>query len=89
MKSAKSFAILTQNNSNTKQLVENLLKNRLVNGLNELQPLNGLLFSRSEINRYMDKEERHDIKILTKESDQPLKTMSSGEQKKALILWCW
>ena len=85
MKSAKSFAILTQNNSNTKQLVENLLKNRLVNGLNELQPLNGLLFSRSEINRYMDKEERHDIKILTKESDQPLKTMSSGEQKKALI----
>ena len=53
--------------------------------MNELQPLNGLLFSRSEINRYMDKEERHDIKILTKESDQPLKTMSSGEQKKALI----
>jgi len=85
MKPPKSFAILTQNNSNTKQLVENLLKNRLVNGLNELQPLNGLLFSRSEINRYMDEEERHDIKILTKESDQPLKTMSSGEQKKALL----
>lgn len=85
MKPPKSFAILTQNNSNTKQLVENLLKNRLVNGLNELQPLNGLLFSRSEINRYMDEEERHDIKILTKESEQPLKTMSSGEQKKALL----
>tara|TARA_E500000318_G_scaffold55491_1_gene51546 strand:- start:292 stop:1542 length:1251 start_codon:yes stop_codon:yes gene_type:complete len=85
MKPPKSFAILTQNNSNTKQLVENLLKNRLVNGLNELQPLNGLLFSRSEINRYMDEEERHNIKILTKESDQPLKTMSSGEQKKALL----
>ena len=85
MKLPKSYAILTQNNSSTKQLVENLLKNRLVNGLSELQALNGLLFSRSEINRYMDEEERHDIKVLTKESEQALKTMSSGEQKKALL----
>ena len=47
--------------------------------------LRGLLFSRSEINRYMDEEDRHDIKILTKGRKQPLKTMSSGEQKKALL----
>jgi len=85
MKLPISYAILTQNNSNTKQLVENLLKNRPVNGLSELQPLNGLLFSRSEINRFMDEEERHDIKVLTEESGQALKTMSSGEQKKALL----
>jgi len=85
MKLPKSYAILTQNNSNTDQLVHNLLKNRLVDGLNELQTLRGLLFSRSEINRYMDEEDRHDIKILTKGRKQPLKTMSSGEQKKALL----
>jgi len=85
MKLSKSYAILTQNNSNTKQLVHNLLKNIPVNGLSELQPLKGLLFSRSEINRYMDEEERHDIKILTSGNDQALKTMSSGEQKKALL----
>ena len=53
--------------------------------LTEFQQLDGLLFSRSEINRYMDEEERHDIKILTKDSEQALKTMSSGEQKKALL----
>jgi len=85
MKLPKSYAILTQNNSNTEQLVHNLLKNQPVDGLNELQTLHGLLFSRSEINRYMDEEDRHDIKILTKGSKQPLKTMSSGEQKKALL----
>ncbi|MBA4746815.1 MAG: ATP-binding cassette domain-containing protein [Muricauda sp.] len=85
MKLPKSYAILTQNNSNTKQLVHNLLRNQPIDGLKELQPLNGLLFSRSEINRYMDEEERHEIKILTQKSDQALKTMSSGEQKKALL----
>ncbi|MHA7832075.1 MAG: ATP-binding cassette domain-containing protein [Flagellimonas sp.] len=85
MKLPKSYAILTQNNSNTDQLVHNLLKNQPVDGLNELQMLHGQLFSRSEINRYMDEEDRHDIKILTKGRKQPLKTMSSGEQKKALL----
>ncbi|MCR9226872.1 MAG: ATP-binding cassette domain-containing protein [Flavobacteriaceae bacterium] len=85
MKLPKSYAILTQNNSNTDQLVQDLLGNYDISGLTELQHLNGLLFSRSEINRYMDEEERHDIKILTKDSKQALKTMSSGEQKKALL----
>ena len=85
MEPPKSYAILIQNNSNTTQLVHDLLGNQNVEGLRELQPLNGLLFSRSEINRYMDEEDRHDIKILTKEGEQPLKTMSSGEQKKALL----
>ncbi|WP_375325172.1 ATP-binding cassette domain-containing protein [Flagellimonas sp. GZD32] len=85
MKPPKSYAILTQNNSNIKNLVESLLKHHAVSGLEELQYLKGLIFSRSEINRFMDEEERHDIKILTKNTNQPLKTMSSGEQKKALL----
>lgn len=87
MKLHRSYTILTQNNSNTKQLVQNLLKNDPIDGLLELQNLKGLLFSKSEIDRYMDEEERHDIKILTKDSEQPLKTMSSGEQKKALLTY--
>jgi len=85
MKRPKSYAILIQNNANTEPLVQQLLQNKAVEGLTELQHLNGLLFSRSEIHRYMDEEDRHDIKILTKDVDQPLKTMSSGEQKKALL----
>lgn len=85
MKPPKSYAILTQNNSNTKNLVESLIKHGPVSNLEELQDKKGLLFSRSEINRFMDEEDRHDIKILTKDTNQPLKTMSSGEQKKALL----
>ncbi|WP_234416073.1 ATP-binding cassette domain-containing protein [Flagellimonas amoyensis] len=65
--------------------MDRLLANISIPGLQQLQDLKGLLFSRSEIDRYMDEEERHDIKILTRETQQFLKTMSSGEQKKALL----
>ncbi|MCK0160203.1 ATP-binding cassette domain-containing protein [Allomuricauda sp. F6463D] len=85
MKLPKSYVILTLNNSNTKPLVNSLLNNKPINGFAKLHGLKGLLFSRSEINRYLDEEDRHDIKVLTKESEQLLKTMSSGEQKKALL----
>jgi len=85
MHQPKIYAILTHNDSNTQNLIRNLLDHVLVEQLPDLQHLNGALFSRSEIDRFMDEEERHDIKILTKGSKQPLKTMSSGEQKKALL----
>ncbi len=85
MHQPKIYAILTHNDSNTQNLIRNLLDHVLVEQLPGLQQLKGALFSRSEIDRFMDEEERHDIKILTKGSKQPLKTMSSGEQKKALL----
>lgn len=85
MQQPKIYAILTHNDSNTQNLICNLVDHVLVAQLADLQHLNGVLFSRSEIDRFMDEEERHDIKILTKGNKQPLKTMSSGEQKKALL----
>ncbi len=85
MDQPKIYAILTNNTSTTQEVVEKLLQQIPIEELVELSSLHGLLFSRSEIDRYMDEEERHDIKILTKEQPQSLKTMSSGEQKKALL----
>lgn len=85
MDQPKIYAILTNNTSTTQDLVQELLHQKPISQLQELSTLNGLLFSRSEIDRFMDEEERHDIKILTKNSPQSLKTMSSGEQKKALL----
>lgn len=85
MHQPKSYAILTNNTSLTTDFVGKLLNNVSIPDLSGLNNLKGLLFSRSEIDRFMDEEERHDIKILTKDSQQPLKTMSSGEQKKALL----
>ena len=85
MDQPKIYAILTNNTSTTQEVVEKLLQQKPIEELLELNTLHGLLFSRSEIDRYMEEEERHDIKILTKDKPQSLKTMSSGEQKKALL----
>ncbi len=80
----KSPSILIDNTSRTDAFVSNLLagNSEIFHGLNGKT---GLLFSKSEIERFMDKEERHDVKILTKGTSQTLKSMSSGEQKKALL----
>tara|TARA_Y100001933_G_scaffold149591_2_gene148023 strand:- start:10771 stop:12045 length:1275 start_codon:yes stop_codon:yes gene_type:complete len=79
------YAILTDNRSNQGQLVQDLMAGKPISGLEALAKKKGALFSRSEIQRYMGEEERHDIKVLGQQSGQPLKTMSSGEQKKALL----
>ncbi|KQC31371.1 ABC transporter ATP-binding protein [Flagellimonas eckloniae] len=85
MNQPKNYAILISNTSQTKSLAHDLLSDSIIEGFEELHSKKGLLFARSEINRFMDEEERHDFKILTKNTSQSLKTMSSGEQKKALL----
>ncbi|MCL6272581.1 ATP-binding cassette domain-containing protein [Muricauda sp. 2012CJ35-5] len=85
MDATQHYLILTDNKAAIKPLIQKLMNGQLPNGFQPLQNKLGLLFSRSEIHRYMDEEERHDIKIITSNTAQPLKTMSSGEQKKALL----
>nr|WP_299174627.1 ATP-binding cassette domain-containing protein [uncultured Allomuricauda sp.] len=85
MKPAKNYAILIDNKSQTQDLVFGLLKGATAHGFENLKTKKGLLFSRSEIERFMDEEERHDTKIITAAASQSLKSMSSGEQKKALL----
>ncbi|MBS9462953.1 ATP-binding cassette domain-containing protein [Flagellimonas sp. 389] len=84
MTQAKNHTILTDNSSKTDVLVNKLLKGHS-EAFSELNGKTGLLFSKSEIERFMDEEERHDIKIITEGVYQPLKSMSSGEQKKVLL----
>lgn len=85
MDQPKNIAVLINNTSRTQELVHNLLDGLPVEGFEALYHKTGLLFSKSEIERYMDEEERHDIKVLTQQTNQSLKSMSSGEQKKALL----
>ncbi|UII75041.1 ATP-binding cassette domain-containing protein [Flagellimonas sp. HMM57] len=84
MTQPKNHTILTNNSSRTDVLVNNLLKGRS-EAFSELNGKTGLLFSKSEIERFMDEEERHDVKIITEGVYQSLKSMSSGEQKKVLL----
>ncbi|WP_190809493.1 ABC transporter ATP-binding protein [Flagellimonas sp. S3867] len=85
MNPTKNYAILIDNKSQVKSLVSDVLNGFPISAFENLEGKKGLLFSRSEIERFMDEEERHDTKIITKASSQSLKSMSSGEQKKALL----
>lgn len=79
------YAILIDNHSKVHQLTKKLLNGDAILGLEHLKDKTGALFSRSEIDRFIYEEEYHDLKHLTPNTTQSLKSMSSGEQKKALL----
>ncbi|MEO9510615.1 MAG: ATP-binding cassette domain-containing protein [Flavobacteriaceae bacterium] len=85
MSQPKNIAIRINNESQTKSLIHDLLHGSVLNEFKELRNKKGMLYAKSEIHRFMDEEERHDFKVLTKGTKQSLKSMSSGEQKKALL----
>ena len=77
--------IFIDNDSHKNELLENLLTQHGGTDFTFLQHKKGLLYAKSEIYKYIKEEEIHDNKILTKGTSQDLKSMSSGEQKKALL----
>lgn len=79
------WAIFTNNDSQKDQCIEGILKGRLPTPLIDLEGLEGALFAKSTLQEFIDEEEKHDIKIITRDTQQRLSTMSSGEQKKALL----
>ncbi|GGG51677.1 hypothetical protein GCM10011414_21620 [Croceivirga lutea] len=79
-----NFGILIPNHLKTDTFVDEIFKGKHAI-LNVLDKKGWGIFSENEIAKYIDEEELHDIKVLTKNSSQALKTMSSGERKKALL----
>lgn len=79
------WAVFINNSSRKDQFIKNILEGPLPGEFDVLKNLNGALFSKITLNQFIDEEERHGIQIINKNSKQPLKTMSSGEQKKALL----
>lgn len=80
----KHIAILTTNRSDKRGFIERLLHGH-IREFDELREKKGALFSSSEVDKFLEEEERHDRKILTANISQPLKTLSGGERKKALL----
>ena len=76
--------IFIDNDSHKNELLENLLTQHGGTDFTFLQHKKGLLYAKSEIYKYIKEEEIHDNKILTKGTSQDLKSMTSGDQKKAL-----
>ncbi|MCX2720584.1 ATP-binding cassette domain-containing protein [Lentiprolixibacter aurantiacus] len=80
------WTIFADNESDREQLFEQLLLGQdLPKELEYLKGMKGGLFSQSEIDRFIEEEERHDLNFLTAGSRQHLNTLSSGERKKALL----
>lgn len=79
------WAIFTNNDSQKERCIENILKGKLPDILKNLEALQGALFAKTTLQEFIDEEEKHDIKIITRDTRQRLSTMSSGEQKKILL----
>ena len=52
-----------------------------------LEGKKGVLFSNSVLEKYIQEEEKHDVFKLTSGKNRSLKTLSTGEQKKALLYY--
>ena len=81
----KHWAVAINNASNKVQLLDLLINGPIPPLFQRLRGLQGALFSKLELVRFIDEEERHGGKTITKDTAQSLKSMSSGEQKKALL----
>lgn len=79
------WAIFITNDSNKAKLLQQLLSRNLPEQLSFLSNLKGSLFSKLALELLMGVEDRHNTKTIAKETEQSLRTMSSGEQKKALL----
>ncbi|WP_086476281.1 ATP-binding cassette domain-containing protein [Arenibacter amylolyticus] len=85
MKSPKHWAIFTNNNSKKDPFIQQLMKGKFPEPLSTLSEREGALFSKISLEKLIQEEDRHDIKIINKDTEQRLSTMSSGEQKKTLL----
>ena len=82
---SRHWAIFINNNSHKSEFIRSILKGTPPIALETLTNLRGALFSKLAIDRFTDEEHRHGTKIITANSQQTLQSMSSGEQKKALL----
>jgi molybdate transport system ATP-binding protein len=78
------WVIYIDNNSAKKNFIEDFQKGKIPIELIEYQHKKGLLYSIFTLDKLIDEEDKHDHKIISSEQ-QALETMSSGEQKKALL----
>lgn len=81
------WAIFIDNDSNKTKILKELLQGQLEGQLSFLNNLQGTLFSKLTLSHFLEEEDRHGAKIITKDTNQSLSTLSSGEQKKALLAY--
>lgn len=79
------WAIYITNSSPVDAFVDSVLHNDPPDLLRVLSGQKGALFSQKAVDRFIEEEERHDLKLLNPGTSQHLRSFSSGERKKALL----
>ena len=80
-----SIGIYLSNASNKNLILEQIISNKYLKDHINLESLKGLLHSTLTINRFIEEEIRHDKFPIYTSENKSLGSMSSGQQKKALL----
>lgn len=78
------LGIYLHNSTNKQQLIHSILQNKFLTEKFQFSG-NGLLYASSTIEKIIDEERRHDQFPITTANNKSMGSMSSGEQKKALL----
>lgn len=87
MKNKKNIGIYLFNTANKKQIIQQIMTNNMLHKQVDLSEQNGVLFSSITIDRMINDELRHDQILVHTEENESLQTMSSGQQKRALLAY--
>lgn len=79
------WAIFISNASPVDAFIDDLLRKDPPKVLDSLALKSGGLFSQKAVDRFIEEEVRHDLHLLNPDTNQQLRTFSSGERKKALL----
>ena len=87
MKNKKNTGIYLFNTANKKQIIQQIMTNNMLHKQVDLSEQNGVLFSSITIDRMINDELRHDQILVHTKENESLQTMSSGQQKRALLAY--
>ena len=85
MNNNRNIGIFLSNTIDKQRVIREVLSNKLLSGIVDLGPLKTRLFSSKTIDSMIDEELRHDRFFIKTTENESLQTMSSGQQRKALL----
>ena len=87
MKSKNHWAVFLSNDADINLFAQQLINSKAVEPFAEFNDLRGILFSPILLNELIEEESRRDYSDVTKNINRQLRSLSSGEQKKALLAY--
>ncbi len=87
MTTINHWAVFLSNNVNTQLFIQQLLQGKAKEPFADFNGFKGCLFSTITLNDFIEEEAKHEHTEVLKNTSRTLKSMSSGERKKALLAY--